>query len=411
MTDIEARLQDLRDSGLYRRMRMISGPQGPRVVLDGKPVLLLCSNNYLGLADHPRVREAAADAAMRWGVGAGASRLVSGTMTIHRRLEERLNDFKGADATLLFGSGYLANLGVVSALAGRGSVVFSDELNHASIIDGCKLSGADRVVYDHCDMEHLEHGLARLEGRSALIVTDSVFSMDGDVAPLAELADLARRYRARLVVDEAHGVGCCGPGGRGAVHEAGVQGEVDVVVGTLGKALGAYGAYVSCSTKLAQFFTNTSRPLIFSTAPPPPAVAGALAALELLAEQPRRVDKLQANADILRDALDREGFHVEGSTTQIVPLIVGDAKLAMRICELAIEHGVFAQAIRPPTVPEGTSRLRLAVMASHTKEELREAAQVLGRAALKAGFRPGAGLPVAAAQPAHRRVFDAERAA
>jgi len=410
MTDIEARLQELRDTGLYRRMRMISGPQGPRVVLDGKPVLLLCSNNYLGLADHPRVREAAADAAMRWGVGAGASRLVSGTMTIHRRLEERLSDFKGAEATLLFGSGYLANVGVISALASRGSVVFSDELNHASIIDGCKLSGAEKVVYDHCDTEHLEFGLRRLEGRSALIVSDSVFSMDGDVAPLSELVTLARRYGARLVVDEAHGSGCCGPAGRGAVAEAGLDGEVDVIVGTLGKALGSYGAYVSCSATMARFLVNSARSLIFSTAPPPPAIAGALAALELLIEQPRRVEKLQANAGVLRDALEREGFHVEGSTTQIVPLIVGDAALAMRICELGIENGVFAQAIRPPTVPDGTSRLRLAVMASHTKDELREAAQVLGRAALQAGFRPGAGLPVAAAQPSQPRVFDAEAA-
>jgi glycine C-acetyltransferase/8-amino-7-oxononanoate synthase len=419
--DLQKRLDEIDAAGLRRRMRLVSGPQGPRVVLDGKPVLLLCSNNYLGLADHPRVREAAADAAMRWGVGAGASRLVSGTMTIHRRLEERLAGFKRAEAALLFGSGYLANVGVVSALAGRGAVVFSDALNHASIVDGCRLAGAEKVVYDHCDTEHLAWGLERLEGRDAVIVTDSVFSMDGDVAPLAELADLARRFGARLVVDEAHGTGCLGPGGRGAVAEAGIESEVDVVVGTLGKALGSYGAYVTCSARMAQFLTNTARSLIFSTAPPPPAAAGALAALELLAEQPRRVEKLQANADVLRDALDREGFHVEGSTTQVVPLIVGEAPLAMRICELAIEAGVFAQAIRPPTVPEGTSRLRLAVMASHTKDELREAARVLGRAALRAGFRPGAGVPAAAAVPARAapdeaaarepvvRVFDAER--
>src|SRR5258707_5007278 len=218
---------------------MVSGPQGPRVVLDGKPVLLLCSNNYLGLADHPRVREAAADAAMRWGVGAGASRLVSGTMTVHRRLEERLAAFKGTEAALLFGSGYLANVGVVSALGGAGRVVFSDELNHASIVDGCRLAKADTFIYQHCDMEHLAWGLRQSEGRGAVIVTDSVFSMDGDVAPLAEIVQLARRHDVRVVVDEAHGTGCLGPGGRGAVHEAGLEGEVDVVVGTLGKALGA----------------------------------------------------------------------------------------------------------------------------------------------------------------------------
>ncbi|MCW2999055.1 MAG: bioF [Solirubrobacterales bacterium] len=402
MSDLEQRLADLDDQGLRRRMRLVSGPQGPRVVLDGKGVLLLCSNNYLGLADHERVREAAADAAMRWGAGAGASRLVSGTMTIHRTLEARLAQFKGTEASVLFGSGYLANIGVVSALATAGgpqTVVFSDALNHASIVDGCRLAKAQTVVYDHCDTEHLAWCLAQHEGRPGVIVTDSVFSMDGDVAPLAEIAELAQRFGARVIVDEAHGTGCSGPGGRGAVAEAGLEGVVDVVVGTLGKALGAYGAFAACSRTMADFLTNTSRPLIFSTAPPPPAVAGALAALELLIEEPGRVDQLQANADTLRDALAREGFQVAGSTTQIVPLIVGDAALAMQICEQAIVGGVFAQAIRPPTVPEGTSRLRLAVMASHTKAELREAARVLGHAAMHAGFRPGAGLPVAAAQP------------
>ncbi len=414
MTEIQERLDELKELGLYRRTRMISGPQGPRVVLDGKPVLLLCSNNYLGLADHPRVREAAADAAMRWGVGAGASRLVSGTMTVHRRLEEALADFKGTKTSLLFGSGYLANLGVIGALAGRGQVVFSDELNHASLIDGCRLSRAETFVYRHCDVEHLAWGLDQAAERGAVIATDSVFSMDGDIAPLEEIVELAQRHRVRVVVDDAHGTGCLGPGGRGAVAEAGLEDEVDVVVGTLGKALGTYGAFAACSSEMAQLLVNTARPFIFSTAPPPPAVAGALAALELLVEQPRRVEKLQANADTMRDELAREGFEVAGSTTQIVPLIVGDAGLAMRICEQAIERGVFAQAIRPPTVPEGTSRLRLALMASHTKGELREAAQALGRAALQAGFRPAAGVPVAAAQQTVEidavtgRVFDGE---
>ena len=406
MTDIDAVLAKLENADLLRRTRLVSGPQGPRVVLDGKPVLLLCSNNYLGLADHPRVREAAADAAMRWGVGAGASRLVSGTMTIHRRLEERLAAFERTEAALLFGSGYLANVGVISALAGPGEVVLSDELNHASIVDGCRLARAQTEVYDHCDLDHLEHLLEESEGRASVIVTDSVFSMDGDVAPLAGIVELARRPDCRVVVDEAHATGCLGSEGRGAVSEAGLEGEVDVVVGTLGKALGAYGAYAACSAGMAEFLLNRARPVIFSTAPPPPAVAGALAALELLVEQPRRVEKLQHNGDVLRDELAREGFEVAGSTTQIVPLIVGEAGLAMRICEAALERGVFAQAIRPPTVPEGTSRLRLAVMASHTKAELREAAQALGRAALQCGFRPGAGVPIAEVQ-AHG-VFDAE---
>jgi 8-amino-7-oxononanoate synthase len=400
MTDIHERLDELHELGLYRRLRMVSGPQGPRVVLDGKPVLLLCSNNYLGLADHPRVREAAADAAMRWGAGAGASRLVSGNMTLHRRLEERIAAFERREACVLFGSGYLANAGIVGALARKGEVVFSDELNHASIVDGCRLAGADTFVYDHCDPDHLEWGLRQADGRGALIVTDSVFSMDGDIAPLDDLVELARRYDVRLMVDEAHGIGCVGPDGRGAVAEAGLEDEVDVVVGTLGKALGSYGAYATCDRTMAKYLVNTARTLIYSTALAPPQLAAAAAALELLETEPRRVDRLQANAAVLRDELAREGFDVTGSTTQIVPLVVGDAALAMRICEAALERGVFAQAIRPPTVPDGTSRLRLAVMASHGKDELREAARVLGRAALKAGFRPGAGVPVAAADQA-----------
>jgi len=323
-------------------------------------------------------------------------------MTVHRRLEERLASFEDRDAALLFRSGYLANVGVVSALAGAGSVVLSDELNHASIVDGCRLARAETFVYRHADVEHLAWGLRNAEGRSALIVTDSVFSMDGDVAPLAEIVELARRHRVRVVVDEAHGTGCMGPGGRGAVHDAGVEDEVDVVIGTLSKALGAYGAFVACDQALAQLLVNTARPFIFSTAPPPPAVAGALAALDLLAEQPQRAEKLQANGDALRDELAREGFEVAGSTTQIVPLVIGDAKQAMRICELAVEGGVFAQAIRPPTVPEGTSRLRLAVMASHTRGELREAAQTLSRAAMVAGFQPGAAEPIVTAHDAAR---------
>jgi glycine C-acetyltransferase/8-amino-7-oxononanoate synthase len=408
--EIQARLTELQELGLARRTRLVSGPQGPIVVLDGRRVLLLCSNNYLGLADSPRVQEAAADAAMRWGVGAGASRLVSGTMTVHRRLEQRLAAFKGTQAALLFGSGYLANLGVVGTLARAGEIVFSDELNHASIIDGCRLSRAETFVYGHNDVEHLAWGLAQAGGRGALIVTESVFSMDGDVAPLADIVALARLYDVRVAVDEAHATGCLGPGGRGAVAEAGLEREIDVVVGTLGKALGSYGAFVACDAQLAQLFTNSARSLIFSTAPPPPAVAGALAALELLEEQPRRVDRLRANAAALRTELAREGFDVSGSSTQIIPLVVGDARTAMRVCEAALERGVFAQAIRPPTVPDGTSRLRLAVMATHTKDELREAARVLGRAASQAGFRPEPAVPVAAIREAETlgAVFDGE---
>src|SRR4051812_30482676 len=258
LSEVADVLDDLRRRGLYRRLRLISGPQGARVLLDGKPVLLLCSNNYLGLADHPRVREAAADAAMRWGAGAGASRLVSGNMTVHRRLEEQLAGFKGTSACVLFGSGYLANSGTISALAREGDVVFSDALNHASIVDGCRLARAETFVYDHCDTDHLEWGLRQAAGRGSLIVTDGVFSMDGDVAPLAKIVELAQRYDARVMVDEAHGTGCVGPEGRGAVAGAGLDGEVDVVVGTLGKALGSYGAYVMCDRRMARYLVNTA---------------------------------------------------------------------------------------------------------------------------------------------------------
>src|SRR3989440_3993260 len=325
MDEIAEQLADLRERGLYRKLRLISGPQGARVLLDGKPVLLLCSNNYLGLADHPRVREAAADAAMRWGAGAGASRLVSGNMTVHRRLEEQLAEFKRSAACVLFGSGYLANAGTISALAREGDVVFSDALNHASIVDGCRLARAETFVYDHCDPDHLEWGLREADGRGSLIVTDSVFSMDGDVAPLEEIVELASRYDTRVMVDEAHATGCMGPGGRGAVADAGLEEEVDLIVGTLGKALGSYGAYVCCDRELAEFVVNRARTLIFSTALPPPAVAGAMASLEILREQPERVDKLRRNSRALRDALASHGVEAGESDTQIVPLVVGDA--------------------------------------------------------------------------------------
>ncbi len=388
MIEIEARLQELEALGLQRRTRLVSGPQGPHVLLDGKPVMLLCSNNYLGLADHPRVREAAAEAAMRWGVGAGAPRLVSGTMTIHRRLEERLAAFQGREAALLFGSGYLASAGTIAALARPGDVVFSDEGNHASIIDGCRLSGAEVFVYDHCDLEHLEWGIERAEGRAALVVTDGVFALDGDVAPLQEIVELAQQYGLRVLVDEAHATGALGPGGRGAVAEAGLQDEVDAIVGTLGTALGGYGGFVACDELMARYLLGAASTLIHSTALPPPAVAGALAALDLLQERPRRVQKLAANAAVLRTELERAGFDLRGARTQILPLVVGDAQLAVQIGEAALARGVFVQAIRPPTVPAMTSSLRLTVMATHHEEELRAAARTLAQAARVSGFEP-----------------------
>ena len=394
MTDVAERLEELRESGLHRRLRLIEGPQGARVLLDGQPVLLLCSNNYLGLADRAEVRDAAAQAALRWGAGAGASRLISGNMAPHRRLEERLAAFKGYEAALLFGSGYLANIGAISALAARDGIVFSDELNHASIVDGCRLARAETFVYRHGDVEHLAWGLRRAGGRGSLIVTDGVFSMDGDVAPLEELAWLARCHECRLMVDEAHATGALGPGGRGSVAAAGLSGEVDLVVGTLGKTLGSYGAYVCASAELREYLLNTARSFIFSTALPPPVLAAALTALALLETEPEMVERLDANAVTLREGLRTEGLAPGGGQSQVVPLEIGDPHRTMELCERLLERGVFAQGIRPPTVPPGSSRLRFSVMATHEQAELRDAARHVGEAAREIGI--GASTPLAA---------------
>ena len=403
MSDVGERLEDLRSAGLHRRLRLIESPQGPRVTLDGSEVLLLCSNNYLGLADHPRVRQAAADAAERFGAGAGASRLISGNMSLHERLEKRLAAFTGYEAALLFGSGFLANLGTVASLAGRGQVVFSDELNHASLIDGCRISRAERFVYRHRDLEHLAWGLRKAGARAALIVTDSIFSMDGDVAPIADLLELARRHRCRLLVDEAHAIGSLGPGGRGAVAESGLSGEVDVVVGTLGKTLGSYGAYVCASSEIVELLVNVARPFIFSTALPPPAVGAGIAALAMLEGQPGMVEHLRRNSATLRDALIEQGLDAGPSRTQIIPVVVGDADAAMALCERALEGRVFAQAIRPPTVAPGTSRLRLSVMANHRQDDLYAAARVIARAADDLGIAEARGRAETSPVPAELR--------
>jgi glycine C-acetyltransferase/8-amino-7-oxononanoate synthase len=307
-------------------------------------------------------------------------------MEPHRQLESRLAEFKGYEAALLFGSGYLANTGAIAALAGKDEVVFSDQLNHASIVDGCRLSRAETFVYRHGDLEHLAWGLEQAAGRGALIVSDGVFSMDGDVAPLPELLELARRHGCRLMVDEAHATGAIGPGGRGSVAAAGLSGEVDLVVGTLGKALGSYGAYVCANAETVDFLVNTARPFIFSTAPPPSSVAAAAAALELVSAQ--RVERLQSNAGRFRAALAAEGLDAGLSQTQIVPIEVGEAERTMELCERLLERGVFAQGIRPPTVPEGSSRLRFTVMATHRVSELERAAKLVGGGARELGLAP-----------------------
>lgn len=373
-------LDRIADAGLYRRMRTIEGAQGPRVQLDGREVLLLCSNNYLGLAEHPRVRIAGAQAYRDWGAGTGASRLISGNMEPHERLERRLASFHEQEAALLFGSGYLANIGVIGAIARKGQVVYSDELNHASIIDGCRLAGAATFVYRHRDLEHLAWAMDRMAGHAGLVVTDGLFSMDGDVAPLSWLLELARKHGARLMVDEAHAVGTYGPGGRGTCADAGLAGEVDVITGTLGKSLGSYGAYAACSNDVRELLVNTARTEIFSTGLPPAAALAAEAALEVIEGEPERVRTLRRNAIVMKGALRAEGLDIGDSVSHIVPIMIGEPERAMAACARILEQGIYTQAIRPPTVPEGGSRLRVSVMSSHEPEELIAAARVIGEA-------------------------------
>jgi 8-amino-7-oxononanoate synthase len=387
MTDLAATLKELRCAGLYRELRVIESAQGPRVRLDRREVILLCSNDYLGLAGHPTLRGAAADAAQKWGAGAGASRLVSGNMSPHSELEAEIAAFKGYHRCVLFGSGFLANVGVIAALAGRGEVVLSDELNHASIVDGCRQARAQTIVYAHLDMDALEQGLRRAAGRPALIVTDAVFSMDGDLAPLERIVELARRHGARVVVDEAHATGVVGPEGRGLVAALGLEHQVDVVIGTLGKALGSYGAFACCDREMGEFLVNRARTLIYSTALPPPTVAAALAGLKLLCEEPERVRRLSRNARLLRTELAASGFMVEQSEMPIVPIVIGDPQSAVEVCERALRDGVLAHAIRPPTVPAGTSRLRLVATAAHNEHELQQAGRAVAKAARYASPR------------------------
>ncbi len=368
-------LAQIEDQGLVSRIRLISGPQGPRVLLDGRPVLLLCSDNHLGLADHPRVREAAADAAMRYGVGAGSARPVSGTMRIHRRLEERLADFHGHEAAQLMGSRYLALMGVIPALARAGEVVLVDEGAHPAAADGCRLAEAETFTYHHCDVEHLEWGLLQAQGRGSLIVTDGLFGA-GDLAPLAPIVELAQRHDARLLVDESHAVGAVGPDGRGAAAAAGVDDEVDLLVGSLATALGSYGGYLACDRALSRYLAGAARTFTHSTAPPPPAVAGAMAALGLLRDEPRRVEKLHRNASALRTALAREGLPPLPGDSHIVAVHAGPAATSGALVDRILEKGLFVTVERTGDA----ATLRLSVMASHTKSELAEAARTLSRA-------------------------------
>jgi 8-amino-7-oxononanoate synthase len=361
-------------AGLQRSLRVIDGAQDARVMVDGRALLSLCSNNYLGLAHHPAVVDAAMAAARDFGVGAGASRLISGSMRLHHELEQRLAAFKGAEACLLFTSGYHANLGVISSLVGEGDVVFSDALNHASLIDGCRLSRATVSVYRHRDIEALEACLRSAPARRRLIVTDSVFSMDGDAAPLAAICAVAERYDAMVMVDEAHATGVLGRRGAGLVEELGLAGRVTVQMGTLGKALGGFGAYVAGSGALIDFLINRARTFIFTTALPPPVVAAAIAALTIVEQEPERRLALRRHGDRLRRGLRACGYDVLGAdTSHIVPVMVGPADATMALSAALFERGVLAHGIRPPTVPDGTARIRATVMATHSDDDIDEA--------------------------------------
>lgn len=359
-----------RVAGLTRRLRQIDGAQGTWVTVEGRRTLLLCSNNYLGLANHPALIEAAQRAALQYGVGTGASRLISGSMRPHHVFEQRLAAFKSTEAALLFTSGYHANIGAITALVGREDAVFSDRLNHASIIDGCRLSGARVVVYPHADTAALEASLRSTPARRRLIVTDSIFSMEGDTAPLTNICAIAKRYDAMVMVDEAHATGIVGPHGGGVVEAHGLHADVTLQMGTLGKALGAFGAYVAASRPMIDLLMNTARSFIFTTALPPPVVAAADAALSIIATDADRRRRLQCNAARLWEGLRGLGIDAGRQPGHIMPIRIGDADRTMRISERLLDEGVYVQGIRPPTVPVGTSRLRVTVMSTHTRDDL-----------------------------------------
>ena len=376
MSHFTAHLQRLRDQGLYRQLRTVEECAPGRALVDGREALLLCSNNYLGLADHPALKRAAQRATERWGTSSGASRLVSGTMPLHRYLEERIAAFKGTEAALAFNSGYAANTGIISALTGRGDLIFSDRLNHASIVDGALLSRATLVRYPHNDPAALRQLLERHPTKGLrLVVTDGVYSMDGDIAPLRDLVALKREFGALLMVDDAHGVGVLGDTGRGSAELCDVLDGIDLQMGTLGKGLGSFGAYVAASQELVDWLVNTARSFIFSTSLPPAVLAASLAAFDIVdsAEGADLRRRLAENTSFFRDALRRAGFDTLGSETQIVPLFVGDAEPTMAFSRHLLERGIFVQGIRPPTVPAGTCRLRCTLMATHSRGELEAA--------------------------------------
>ena len=375
---LKSELAQLNQAGLLRSLRSVMTAPTGQTLLDGRKVILLGSNNYLGLSVHPIVVEAAATAVQQYGTGASASRLMSGNCHLYTELEAKIATAKGTEAALVFGSGYLANIGTIPVLAGEGDLILSDALNHASIIDGCRLSQATKQIYRHCDVEHLESLLAQsMKFRHRLIVTDGVFSMDGDIAPLPEICGLAKRYDATVMVDDAHSFGVLGETGAGTIEHFGLEQRGIIQMGTLSKAIGGLGGYVAGSSALIDFLMNRARGFIFTTGLPPATLAGASAAIDVIRSNPELRQRLFSNVLLLKNALLERGFQLLPSQTQILPLILGDVDVASRFAEALLSHGVYAPAIRPPTVPEGTSRLRISVIASHTPEDLEAAVKGL----------------------------------
>ncbi|MBV6451457.1 MAG: putative pyridoxal phosphate-dependent acyltransferase [Anaerolineales bacterium] len=380
-------LDGLKEQGLYNRIRTIGSAQGARLVVDGKDVLNFCSNNYLGLANHPKLVEAAKEATKKFGVGPAAVRTIAGTTDLHVQLEQRLAKFKGAEDVITFQSGFTANLGAISALVGKEDVIFSDRLNHASIIDGCRLSGAKIIAYEHNDAGALEDAIKEHASshRRSLIITDGVFSMDGDIAPLPALYEVAQKYDILLMVDDAHGEGVLGKGGRGIVDHFGLHGKIDIEVGTMSKAFGVVGGMVAGNKTIIEWLRQRGRPFLFSSAVTAPDAAACLAAVDLLEESTELVDTLWDNARYFKEEMKKLGFNTGVSETPITPVMLGEAPLAQQFSRELFEEGVFAMSIGFPTVAKGKARIRVMISASHDRDDLGQGLEAFARVGKKLG--------------------------
>ncbi len=384
---IQDEIQKLKDDGLYNRIRTLGSPQGAWLVVDGKRVLNFCSNNYLGLANHPRIVQAAQEAVKKYGVGPAAVRSIAGTMDLHLELERRLAAFKGVEAAITFQSGFTANMGTIPALVGKEDAVFSDELNHASIIDGCRLSGAKIIRYAHCNPQDLDRvlGEERTNYPRAMVITDGVFSMDGDMAPLDKIYAVVQKYEAVLMVDDAHGEGVVGKGGRGIVDHFGLHGKVDVEIGTLSKAFGVVGGVSAGNPVVVEWLRQRGRPFLFSSAMTVPDVAACLAGLDILESSTELVDTLWENTHYFKAEMRRLGFDTGSSTTPITPIMLGEAPLAQQFSRELFENDLFAMSIGFPTVPKGKARIRVMISAAHAREDLDKGLEVFASVGRKLG--------------------------